>query len=341
MPDTRPYARQVVIALAIGAAALAAWRLADVFLIAFAGIIFAMALRELARPLARLMPERGAIALTMLLLIAAAVAGAWLFGSRLGDEVAELYRRLPQATAQLRNWIETTPMGSALLHALQRTSAASDGALRGLTRFASGTLGVAANTVLVCFLALYFALEPRTYLDGALRLIPPPGRDNARQALAAAGRALRQWLTGQGLAMLCVGTATGLGLALAGVPLALTLGIVAGIAEFVPIIGPIVSAVPGILVGFSVSPETALYATLVYLVVQQLEGNIITPLAQQWAVALPPAVAVLSVVAFGLLFGVPGILFATPLSVVTMVLVRELYVKDVLENSRAARGGRQ
>ena len=91
----------------------------------------------------------------------------------------------------------------------------------------------------------------------------------------------------------------------------------------------------GILIGFSVSPETALFATLVYLVVQQLEGNLIMPIAQRWAVALPPAIALVSVVAFGLLFGVLGVLFATPLAVVTMVLVRELYVKDVLETPEA------
>src|SRR5690606_10560938 len=167
--------------------------------------------------------------------------------------------------------------------------------------------------LLIAFLALYLALEPRRYMEGALRLVPLSGRDNARNAMCAAGAALRTWLLGQGIAMLAVGVAAGIGLASAGVPLALALGIVAGIADFVPIIGPILAAVPGILIGFSVSPETALYATLVCLVVQQLEGNIVMPIAQRWAVALPPAIALVSVVAFGLLFGVLGVLFATPL----------------------------
>lgn len=327
--------------MAIGAAALVAWSLADVFLLAFAGIIFAAALRALARPLVRLMPERWAVVLMMLILVAAAAAAFYLFGSQLGGELAELSRRLPQAIAQLREWIQSTHFGGALLHGVQRVGESSDGAIKGLTRFASGTLGFVANTVLVFFLALYFALEPHSYMEGALRLVPPSSRDQARQALRAAGKALRKWLVGQAIAMVCVGVATGVGLALAGVPLAFALGLLAGIAEFVPIVGPIASAIPGILIGFSVDPQTALYAALVYLVVQQLEGNIITPLAQKWAVALPPAIAVLSVVAFGLLFGVPGVLFATPLSVVTVVLVRELYVKDVLEAPRADPSGSQ
>jgi predicted PurR-regulated permease PerM len=220
---------------------------------------------------------------------------------------------------------------------MQQARENSGEALKGITRFASGTVGALANALLIFFLALYLALEPRLYIEGALRLVPLSSRDNARQALHAAGQALHKWLLGQGIAMLGVGIATGIGLAIVDVPLALALGIVAGVAEFVPIIGPIVAAIPGVLIGFSVSPETTLYAALVYLAVQQLEGNLITPLAQRWAVALPPAIGLLSVVAFGVLFGVMGVLFATPLAVVTMVLLRELYVKDVLESPQGKR----
>ena len=339
MIDTRTYARYVIVALAIGATALLAWALADVLLLAFAGVVFASVLRALSAPFNRHLhiPERWSVLIVVLMVLVLVVGAGWLFGSQVSEQMAELTRRVPEAVRKLRDWIAAQPMGGAVMDTMQQARENSGEALKGITRFASGTVGALANALLIFFLALYLALEPRLYIEGALRLVPLSSRDNTRQALHAAGRALHKWLLGQGIAMLGVGIATGIGLALIDVPLALALGIVAGVAEFVPIIGPIVAAIPGILIGFSVSPEAALYAAVVYLVVQQLEGNLITPLAQRWAVALPPAIGLLSVVAFGLLFGVMGVLFATPLAVVTMVLLRELYVKDVLESPQGKR----
>lgn len=336
MPDTRTFTRYVVIVFAVGATALIIWALSDVLLLAFAGIVLAAALRAMAGPLTRFrISERWAVLIVVLLLTLLVVGMGFLFGAQVGEQMSELARRVPAAANKLREWVNQTPLGGMANDAVQQAGQSTSGAIRGITRFASTTLGALANVLLIFFLALYLALEPRRYLEGALRLVPLSGRDNARDALCKAGGALRKWLLGQGIAMLAVGIATGIGLAIAGVPLALALGIVAGIADFVPIVGPILAAVPGILIGFSVSPETALYALIVYVVVQQLEGNIVMPIAQRWAVALPPAIALISVVAFGLLFGVLGILFATPLAVVTMVLVRELYVKDVLETPEA------
>jgi len=128
-----------------------------------------------------------------------------------------------------------------------------------------------------------------------------------------------------------LGTLTGVGLYLIGVPVAFALGILSGVSVFVPYIGPIVAIVPGLLIALSVSPTLALYAAIVYLVAQQLEGNIALPLLQRWTVSMPPAVSLLAIVAFGLLFGVWGVLFATPLAVVTIRIVRMAYVEDVLE----------
>jgi len=341
--DIRSYARYVSVTVVIGATALLAWALADVLLLAFAGIVFATVLRALADPLHRRLhlSERWSVILVVLVLTAIVAGAAWLFGNQIVQQMGELARRLPEAAQQIMERIERSPLAGTMNDAIERAGESTSGTLKGLTRFATVTLGAVANALLIVFLALYLALEPRRYLKGALRLIPIAGRDNAERALLSAGRALRKWLLGQGIAMLGVGIATGIGLAIAGVPLALALGIVAGLADFVPIIGPIAAAIPGILMGFTVGPDIALYAAIVYLVVQQLEGNLITPLAQRWAVALPPAIALVSVVAFGVLFGILGVLFATPLAVVTMVLVRELYVEDVLESPEGRRAARR
>jgi predicted PurR-regulated permease PerM len=122
-----------------------------------------------------------------------------------------------------------------------------------------------------------------------------------------------------------------------GVPLALSLGVTAAILEFIPVIGPIVAAVPAILLAFSKGPEMAFYVTLIYIAVQQIESNIITPLVQRWAVRLPPVIGLLAIVACGLLFGVLGVVFAMPIAVVVMVLVKKLYVEDTLERNAPAR----
>lgn len=189
------------------------------------------------------------------------------------------------------------------------------------------------------FLGLFLAADPGLYRRGLLRLIPLRARPRWETALIEAGHALERWLLGQLVAMVCVGVLTGLGLWALGIPLALSLGILAGALDFVPYIGPIAAALPAFLMGLTQSPNLALYVALLYVVVQQIKGNVIVPLAQRWAVSLPPALGIISVIVFGLIFGVPGLLFATPLMVVTLVLVRKLYIEGVLEQSSERSSG--
>ena len=144
-------------------------------------------------------------------------------------------------------------------------------------------------------------------------------------------RALRLWLKGQAVAMVVVGLMTGLGLWALGMPSALTLGLLAGVLEFIPFAGPIIAAVPAILLALAVSPELALWVTLLYVAVQQFEGNVLTPLVQQYAVDLPGAVLLFSLIGFGTLFGTLGVILAAPLAVVTMVLIKRIYVIETLD----------
>jgi predicted PurR-regulated permease PerM len=173
---------------------------------------------------------------------------------------------------------------------------------------------------------MYLAVDPAMYRNGFLLLMPPAHRQRVGEALDSAGIALRKWLVGQLGAMVMVGVLTAVGLAIAGVPMAIPLGILSGILDFVPVIGPFAAALPGILLAFAQGPQVAMYAALVYITVQFLEGHLVLPLAQKWAVSLPPALGLLSIVAFGLVFGLMGVLFAMPLTVVAVVLVQKLYV---------------
>jgi len=145
------------------------------------------------------------------------------------------------------------------------------------------------------------------------------------------GEALHAWLLGQFAAMVMVGTITGAGLALIGVPSWLALGLLAGVLEFVPILGPIAAAVPGLLMALSQGWDSFLLTAALYVLVQQLEGNLIIPLVLRRAVSLPPVLTIFAVVAFGTLFGWMGILLAAPLTVLAFTLVMKLWVRDTLE----------
>lgn len=326
--DLGGFARRALVVVALVALAAVLWLIAHVLLLAFGGIVLAVVFRAFAAPLARWtgLSRSRATGIVIALLAAAVVAGGWLFGQHVAGQFSELWQNLVQAFQQARQAMDQTGWGSAVLERIQS-------GLQDLFKpLASGALSFIAGlteAIIVIAAAAYLALAPESYRSGFLALVPPARRERVEGAFDAAGRALRNWLLGQGLAMLGVGLATALGLWLIGVPSWFALGVIAGLLDFVPFFGPVVAAIPGVLIGFQESPQTALYAALVYLVVQQLEGNVLQPLAQRWAVHIPPALSLLAVVAFGLLFGLVGILFAVPLAVVIMVLVQKLYTEPL------------
>ena len=327
------FAAYVGVACGIGAVFLLCWKLRDVVLIAFGAIVFAVAIRAGTRPLivhARVR-ERWAVAIVVTLLVIGALGLAWLFGRQIAQQLQGLSERLPQAIEEVRAWIESRPAGKFLL---ARFSGMTDEgpSIEGLQRFAAISATTIGHAVLMFFGGIFMAANPSLYLDGFVRLFPIAFRTRLRGALLESGGALQKWLVGQLVSMTCVGALVGVGLWIVGAPLALVLGIIAGLLNFIPILGPVIATGPGLLVAFTDSPMTAVYAGIVYFIVQQLEGHAITPLAQRWAVRLPPAYGLVAVLSFALLFGFFGVLFGIPLAVVVMYLVRNLYVEHGLEN---------
>ena len=341
--QTKTVTTYVVIAIALVALAIVVWQISDVFVVAFGGVVLAITLAALSGFVQRWTrcSERVALFTTIGLLAVIVALCSWMFGSLAASQVTELQQRLPQAVRKVMAWLNQSEPGRMAVDAVKRSSVDSK-TLSNVGLAAGALVTGTTNLLLIVFLGIYFALDPATYRDGALRLLPPGRRPQVRAALEDAGEALRQWLLAQAVAMLVVGVLTGVGLALVGVPLAFALGLIAGLLEFVPVAGPILSAIPGLLLAFVSGPETVVWALVVYVVVQQMESNIITPILQRWAVELPPAVGLLAVVACTLLFGVTGVVFATPIAVVVMALVKHLYVEDTLEGSdkSTARGRR-
>lgn len=333
------YTRRVAILLAMLLGIIVAWKIAAVLLLGFGGVVFAVVVRSAGDALSRRLPisVHMASAVVLVVLFALAAVGAWLLGDTLVAQLEELRRSLPQVLTRTRDALADTRFGRAVLSTLG-DSTSSEMWTGMAVRFVSSSFAAITYVLIVLFLAVYLSLDPRSYMNAFLVLVPRRHREPVRAALYSAAEALRCWVIGQLVAMTFVGLLTWLGLWLVGVPNALVLGLIAGLLDFVPVLGPFAAALPGVLLAYASSPELALYAAIVYFVVQQLEAALIMPLAQKWAVELPPAIGLLAVVVFGAVFGIPGVLFGVPLAVVVMTLVRCLYVdhQPPLEDAQAA-----
>jgi predicted PurR-regulated permease PerM len=327
------FVRRALIVIALAALALLLWQLRTVLVLLFGAVVMGTIFRAIAEPLSKYLrlPD-GVAVLIAVLLIAGLLGGiAWLLGQQIAAQTDALTQALPRALAQVDQWLG----GFGLSHPFQTWLAQlhhNGGTL--VSRFGnwlSAASNGVANFLIVFFGGVFLASEPRFYRTGAIKLIPEQKRGVFAQAVDESERALRLWLKGELIAMLVIGVMTGAGLWLLGVQSWLVLGILAGFFEFIPFAGPILSAIPGILIALVQSPQLALWTALMYVFVQHSEAYLIQPIIQQYAVDVPAVVLLFSLLAFAVLFGAIGVLFAAPLSVVTYVLVKRLYVIEALD----------
>jgi predicted PurR-regulated permease PerM len=309
------------------------WQLSGPLLLAFAAVIVAVLLRGIADPIAGRTPlgEGAAVALAGLIVVASVSVVIWLFGSAITDQTRQLLASLPTSATELRSMVATWPFGDQIVQldgsGLMNGAGGVVGRLGG---YALSTVSVATSLLLTIIAGVFLAVSPRLYRDGLIVLFPRARRAALKEAADTTGRALKAWLTGQLVDMVVVGVMTGVGVALIGLPSPLALGLIAGLLAFVPIVGSIAGAVPGLLLAAQGGWELMAWTLLVYVVVQQIEGNLIYPFIQKRAVALPPVLTLFGILAFGTLFGLPGVLVATPLIVVVFVNVRLLYLRKTL-----------
>lgn len=330
--DSVALSRMVALAALLIVLGLLAWRLSDVLVLVFGAVIVAVALQALVTPLQRYLrlKRQPAVGAAVALTLAALVLGSWLIGDRLVVQTEDLRQRLPEALAALVAWARGHPLGVAALEVWEGLNA-QDLPWARVANAATRTLGALGSIGLVLVLGVYLAADPQLYRRGLVRLVAPAWRERIDGALLASSRALSRWLLGQGISMLFVGSATAIGLAVLGMPLAGTLGVIAGVLAFIPFFGPIASGVLAVLLAFMQGPTQALYVAGLCVAIQQIEGNLLMPLVQRWAVNLPAVLGIVAAVIFGLLFGLAGVILATPLMVALMVLVERLYVEAVLE----------
>ncbi|MGB7370969.1 AI-2E family transporter [Erythrobacter sp.] len=329
----KSFIRRVGIVLALCALAFLAWQLRSVLLLVFGSVLVAVMFRALAAPICRWtgMGEKPAVGLAVLLVVGLLVLAGWLFGAEVRAQVLTLVETVPQAWQSFELRIGDSDLGEEL-RTMGADAAPSGGSL--LSGFAAALMSFGtglADAFVVVVGGIYLALQPRLYREGLLKLFPAERRDLIDNAVGGAGRALRLWLGGQLVSMTVIGLLTGFGLYLIGVPSAVALGLLAGFLEFIPLIGPVIAAVPALLIALAIDPQLALWTLLLYLVIQQIEGNLLQPVVQQFAVDLPAVILLFSILAFGTLFGIVGILLAAPLAVLVYTLITRLYVREALD----------
>jgi predicted PurR-regulated permease PerM len=334
------FVKRVIIVLGVIAIAYFLWLTADVLMLVFAAILLAILLRSLAQAVSRWTR----LAPSMSLLVAAVcvfgfIAGfIYVFGAKLSGQLMQLADSLPEA-------IDAAGRRFGIEYAAQRLqdaikAEAGAGLLSSVTRWSYSIVGALANVLLVLVAAIYFAIDPCVYRRGLAMLFPPDQHQRVLSALDAAGNVLRHWLAGQFVTMLLVAAVSMLAYWSIGLPSPIALGLVAGLFNFVPYLGPVLSAIPPLLFALSMDTQTLLWTLGAVVAIQQFEGNVVTPLIQRRAVSLPPAVGVFAIVVFGVAFGIVGVFLAVPLAASLLVLVRKLWVRETLHGDAPAVGAK-
>lgn len=316
------------------------WYAIDVFLLLFMGIFIAVLLRAPADWLAGRTgwSEGVTLSLVIFLLIALLAVGGFFFGRTVVNQSWQLTQQLPKVVEKVRERLRRTDYGKQLAEATETPppEASAQVVGKGL-RLVGSTFAAVGSLVVVLFIGIFLAWQPSAYRRGFVRLFPERRRKRVREVLNAIGYVLQRWLVGQVVLMTIVGVLTWIGLHFLDVPFALPLALFAAFAEFVPYVGPIVAGIPAVLVALAEGPELAIWVAGLYIAIQSVESYLLTPLIQQRAVYLPPALLLFSQVILGVTAGPLGVIVATPLAAAGLVAVNKLYVEDVLGDNDKSR----
>lgn len=255
----------------------------------------------------------------------------YLIGATIWTQTMALKESLPELTTSVKNFLEKSEIGQDITAWANEISSSKE--FSGfLSSFFATTFGSVANIYIIVLVGIFFTISPQLYVNGIAELVPPANRDRAKDIMTHLGTSLKKWLAGKFIAMLAVFILTAIGLLILDVKLWLTLSILAGLLNFIPNFGPIISAVPAILVGFSQDLHLAIIIAVMYLAIQLFESSFITPKAQYHLIRIPPALIIIAQVFVGALTGILGVIFATPLMLIVLIMVQELYIQPMNKN---------
>jgi len=324
-PELNRSAKRVFAAIMIIAVIAAVAYAFHLILLVFAGILLALMLRAGGTWLAERTRLDIKWSMVIVLVVFAGIlfGTVWMFGLQIANQADQLFSAVSQAFSELQQKVREYRLAGFLISDATHISLGAPAKAA-----ASGLLSVIASIVLILFLGLYLSTDPDLYTELFLSFFNTPLRRRMERLLEETASALRWWLLGQLIAMGVVGVITVIGLLIIGAPMAVPLSVLAALLTFVPYVGAIVSAVPAVLLAFTKGSHVALYVILVYLIAHVIEGYILVPLIQHRMVFLPPAMILATQFLMEIFAGIVGVTFATPLMVVAMVLIKNLYFKQ-------------
>lgn len=325
-------AKATIAVLAVLAVAFALWYAQTAILLTFAGILLAIVLFGASKWLSKVtgLPRLLMLGVVVIVALSGLAVAVWTAGPTLATQAALLAQSIAAGattlTAELASFVDRTAFLEKLnLVDLLGNFMSQWGIATGATSIALSVFGVFSAGLIVLFFGVYLAADPHTYVHLVSKLAPQDKCQATHDLLYETGELLRRWLVGQSITMSVIGSFTYVGLLILGVPIAFVLALFAGFACFLPYLGPIIGAIPIILVAGGESFNLALWAVGLYCCVQFLESYLLTPLIQARAVSLPPAVVILNQLIFGAVFGLIGLALATPLAAAATVPLRHVF----------------
>lgn len=308
----------------------------SIALLVFAGLLFGALLHGVSNWLAARtgLPRTVTYFFVVTALVLSIAAGFFHLGSQIFERWDQLWSQMAIAIENGQQWLKDQGWTSGVLPTQDEVGAmVKDANSEILPRMMSGLVWVGwglTGAFVIFFVGIYAAYDPELYKTGVIKLFPLSRRPRIMEVAAKLGVAMRRWILGRLMSMAFVGVLTAIGMWFLGVPMYGTLGVLAALFTFIPNIGPLLAAVPQILLAVNLGGNTVLYVIIFNLVLEAIESYLVTPMIQQHEVSLPPVVTIAAQLLISVLLGLIGLMMAAPLVVVVTVLVQMLYIEDRL-----------
>ncbi len=305
----------------------------SVLLLVLAGVLIAVYFRGFAGLLEKHLhlSSRISIILSVIINILLLVGFFWFVGARLQQQISQLSDTLPTTIQHAKEQMSQGALGSKVLEYLNSTGN-SQKTMAVVRRFFSSSFGILSDLYIIILLALFFTVSPSLYKKGIVHLLPTKAKDKGNGLINELNTVLKKWLKGQVIGFFFIAVLTGIGLLIVGMPLVLTLALIAGLLNFIPNFGPIIALIPAVLFALMQGTTTAIIIVCMYTFIQIIQSAVTQPLIQKKMVNIPPALTIFGQVALGLLGGFWGVLLATPVIAILMMVVNKLYVKQQPDN---------
>jgi predicted PurR-regulated permease PerM len=330
--NRKEYIKKVWIAVGIVALAtiilLLVKAIFNVFLLLLAGLLVAIFFRGLGDMICRKTKWKPGLCLTISIVgtFLLLIGTFWLIGHKVILQAQQLTEQVPVLVDNARTFLSKSEAGREVVKKVTDPETMQK-AQQVAGSFFQSTFGVIGDIYVILLLAIFFVVSPRVYINGMVQLVPGSGRNKANEVISDLGDGLKKWLKGQIFAMFAIFILTAITLLILGMPLWLVLALIAGILNFIPNFGPLIAMIPAVLIGLMQSPTTAIIVAGSYILIQTLESSIITPSIQKKMINMPPALIIIAQLLVAPLTGFWGLLLATPLMLIVMILTNKLYIE--------------